>query len=107
MYVSDDRKSSLQTPFSKKEKTREYYMKKVLSAIILVASTIIALIGLFMIINGSLEMHPTVEQIEKVHITGWFIMLIGVFTDFLVSVCLVLSKQNKKYKQLGLTCVSK
>lgn len=34
-----------------------------------------------MLINGSLEMFPTEEQIEKVHISGVFLAIAGVVLE--------------------------
>lgn len=59
-------------------------MKKMVLKIVFVIVTIVALCGLYLIINGSLEMFPTEEQIEKTRITGWIIMLMGVFIDGII-----------------------
>lgn len=48
-----------------------------------------------MIINGSLEMTPTVEQIEKVHITGWVLLVIGVLIDIL-TIVMWINKEKRK-----------
>lgn len=58
-------------------------------------ATLVALVGLFMIINGSLEMTPTVEQIEKVHITGWVLLVIGVLIDIL-TIVMWINKEKRK-----------
>ena len=56
-------------------------MKKIVCIAIVIVASLVALVGLFMIINGSLEMMPTAEQIEKVHIAGWGLLVIGGLID--------------------------
>lgn len=36
--------------------------------------------------NGSLEQMPTAEQIEKAHITGWVLLVIGILADIFAAV---------------------
>ena len=59
-------------------------MKKMVLKIVFVIVTIVALCGLYLIINGSLEMFPTEEQIEKTRITGWRMLSAGVFIDGII-----------------------
>ncbi len=59
-------------------------MKKMVLIIDFVIVTIVALCGLYLIINGSLEMFPTEEQIEKTRITGWIMLSAGVFIDGII-----------------------
>ena len=59
-------------------------MKKMVLKIVFVIVTIVALCGLYFIINGSLEMFPTEEQIEKTRITGWIMLSAGVFIDGII-----------------------
>ena len=49
----------------------------ILLCIFAVFSAIVFLFGLSMLINGSLEMFPTEEQMEKVRIIGWVLVVIG------------------------------
>lgn len=60
---------------------RRIEMKKIVCIAIVIVASLVALVGLFMIINGSLEMMPTAEQIEKVHIAGWGLLVIGSLID--------------------------
>ena len=60
-------------------------MKKTILWIIFVIAFFVAMCGLFMIINGSLEMMPYEEQIEKAQIAGWMLLCIGVIIDFLAA----------------------
>lgn len=60
---------------------RRIEMKKIVCIAIVIVASLVALVGLFMIINGSLEMMPTAEQIEKVHIAGWGLLVIGGLID--------------------------
>lgn len=52
-------------------------MKKAVAIISIVIAVMVLICGFFMIINGSLEMYPTPEQIEKVHIAGWSMTIMG------------------------------
>ncbi|SFU49005.1 hypothetical protein [Butyrivibrio sp. INlla21] len=45
---------------------------------------LIIIIGVFMLINGSLEMYPTSEQIEKSRITGLLFIIVGMIAAFLL-----------------------
>lgn len=54
---------------------RRIEMKKIVCIVIVIVASLVALVGLFMIINGSLEMMPTAEQIEKAHIAGWVLLV--------------------------------
>ena len=79
-----------------------YFMKiikvtlTILFCIFSVFSALVLLFGLSMLINGSLEMFPTEEQIEKVRISGWLLVVIGTVLEA-VSVT-VLYKINKRKK---------
>lgn len=50
---------------------------RILRITILVIASMLIITGVFMMINGSLEMYPTCEQQEKVHLTGAVLTLIG------------------------------
>ena len=50
---------------------------RVFRTVILVIALLLFVIGIFMMINGSLEMYPTSEQQEKVHIVGAAFAFIG------------------------------
>ena len=60
-------------------------MKKIVLWLIFVIALFVAMYGLFMIINGSLEMMPSEEQIEKAHIAGWMLFCTGGIIDFLAA----------------------
>ncbi len=68
----------------------------ILFCIFAVFSAIVFLFGLYMLINGSLEMFPTEEQMEKIRIIGWLLAVIGTILEA-VSVT-VLCKINKRNK---------
>ena len=68
----------------------------ILFCIFAVFSAIVLLFGLSMLINGSLEMFPTEEQIEKVHISGCVLVVIStVFEAVSVTVLYKINKRNK------------
>ena len=69
-------------------------MKKILFTIMAVLAGIVLLIGIFMLINGSLEAFPTEEQIEKVRISGWLFTGVGVVLESISAI--LLCKNNKK-----------
>ena len=58
-------------------------MKKFVLWLIFVIAFFVAICGLFMIINGSLEMIPSEEQIEKAQIAGWMLFIVGISVDFI------------------------
>lgn len=60
------------------------YVKMILNIAIALV-TVIALTGVFFYFNGSLEMYPTEEQIEKVKIASAVITLVSLAID----VCLI------------------
>lgn len=62
---------------------------KVVKIGIAILSVILMLVGLFMIVNGSLEDFPTPEQIEKVRIGGITLFSIGACIEsvFLIRIC--------------------
>ena len=67
-----------------------------LFCILAVFSAIVLLFGLSMLINGSLEMFPTEEQIEKVRIIGWMLVIISTVLESLsVTVLYKINKKNK------------
>lgn len=68
----------------------------ILFCILAVFSAIVLLFGLSMLINGSLEMFPTEEQIEKVRISGWMLVIISTVLESLsVTVLYKINKKNK------------
>ena len=50
---------------------------RVFRTVILVIAFLLFVIGIFMMINGSLEMYPTSEQQEKVYIVGAAFAFVG------------------------------
>ena len=56
-------------------------------------AVVAALAGLFLITNGSLEMFPTQEQVEKTRIAGWVLLLAGVLVDGILAVRLKKSRE--------------
>ncbi|MBR6404195.1 MAG: hypothetical protein IKS48_12485 [Eubacterium sp.] len=69
-------------------------MNKIVLWSLFVLATLVSFCGLYMIIIGSLEMFPTEEQIEKIHLAGWIILLVGAFVDIIVLACII-RKNNK------------
>lgn len=64
-------------------------MKKVFLCFIFILTVTVMITGLFMIFNGSMEMFPTDEQMEKVRITGEVLLMTGVVANgFLVAMML-------------------
>ncbi len=61
-------------------------MKRIFRITIVVIALLLIAIGIFMLINGSLEMNPTIEQQEKAHITGIAFALVGMILG--VSTCI-------------------
>ena len=54
----------------------------------------VAIAGLFMILNGSMEMFPTDEQIEKARIAGEILLMIGVIANGII-VAYILKSRDK------------
>ena len=52
--------------------------------VILVIAFILIIIGVLMLINGSLEMYPTSEQQDKVHLTGAAFAFVGVIISIII-----------------------
>ena len=73
-------------------------MKKIVLWLIFVIALFVAMCGLFMIINGSLEMMPSEEQIEKAHIAGWMLFCTGGIIDF---VSILNIGKLKKYSKVS------
>ena len=61
-------------------------MKKHILRIVFAIATVVALLGLYFLINGSLEMVPTQEQMEKARIAGGMLLLLGIIVDGVVLV---------------------
>lgn len=58
-------------------------VKNVIAFVIFGGAIILALLGIFALINGSLEMTPTMEQQEKARIAGALLLLFGLFLAFI------------------------
>lgn len=56
-------------------------MKKILLNIFIYITNFILLISIFYLFNGSMEMYPTIEQLEKVRITFLIVIIICLVTD--------------------------
>ena len=59
---------------------------KVLRIALLLVALIFLLVGIFMLVNGSLEMYPTMEQQGKVHITGVVFIICGIIMSILAGI---------------------
>ena len=71
-------------------------IKVTLIILFCIFSAIVFLFGLSMLINGSLEIFPTEEQMEKVCISGWLLVVIGIVLEVAsVTVLYKISKRNK------------
>ena len=68
-------------------------MKKVILKIGIIITTMIMLLGILYFINGSFEMYPTEEQIEKARIGAVVIIMISCIVD------MVLIRLDSRYKQ--------
>lgn len=71
-------------------------IRKVFLLVILILSLILVLAGLFMMLNGSLEMIPTPEQAEKAVIAGGIQLSAGSFAGIVSAVFLYISEKKKK-----------
>ena len=58
-------------------------VKNIIAFVIFGGAIILALLGIFALINGSLEMTPTMEQQEKARIAGVLLLLFGLFMAFI------------------------
>ena len=56
-------------------------MKKILLNIVIYITNFIILISMFYLFNGSMEMYPTIEQLEKVRITSLIVLIICLVID--------------------------
>ena len=71
-------------------------MKNLILLVLFAMATMVALCGLYLIVNGSLEMLPTEEQIEKkAHIAGWVLLLVGVVGDCVIGMILRILRRNR------------
>lgn len=73
---------------------------RIIKISIAVLSAILMVVGLFMIVNGSLEAFPTPEQIEKARICGTVLVSIGACVEsvILIRIC----KSKKKIRNVKL-----
>lgn len=67
-------------------------MKKIVLNIGIIISTFMIVVGILYFFNGSLEMVPTEEQIEKARICSVMLIVIGVMCD----VSLITLKHREK-----------
>lgn len=65
-------------------------MKKILLNIVIYINNFIILLSIFYLFNGSMEMYPTIEQLEKVRIISLIVVIICLVID------VVLFKIKKK-----------
>ena len=72
-----------------------FAMAKLILRVLFAMATMVALCGLYLIVNGSLEMLPTEEQIEKAHIAGWVLLLVGVVGDCVIGMILRILRRNR------------
>lgn len=61
-----------------------------------ILSVMLIVVGLFMIINGSLEAFPTPEQIEKTRIGGIVLVIIGACVESIILIILYKAKKKDK-----------
>lgn len=66
-------------------------MKKILLNIVICITNFIILLSIFYLFNGSMEMYPTIEQLEKVKITSLVVIIICLVID------VVLFKIKRKF----------
>jgi len=59
-------------------------MKKILLNIVIYITNFIILISMFYLFNGSMEMYPTIEQLEKVRITSLVVIIICLVIDVIL-----------------------
>jgi len=59
-------------------------MKKILLNIIIFITNFIILLSIFYLFNGSMEMYPTIEQLEKVRITSLVVIIICLVIDVIL-----------------------
>ena len=68
----------------------------ILLCIFIVFSAIVWLFGLYMLINGSFEMFPMEEQMEKIRIIGWLLVVISTVLEAVsVTILYKINKRNK------------
>ena len=68
---------------------------KIIEIGITILSAILMMMGLFMIVNGSLEAFPTLEQIEKARIGGIVLVSIGVCVESIILISAFKSKKER------------
>lgn len=68
---------------------------KIIEIGIAILSAILMLVGLFMIVNSSLEAFPTLEQIEKARIGGIVLVSIGVCIESVILIRVFKSKKER------------
>lgn len=56
-------------------------MKKILLNIVIYINNFIILLSIFYLFNGSMEMYPTIEQLEKVRIISLIVVIIFLVID--------------------------
>ena len=56
-------------------------MKKILLNIVIYINNFIILLSIFYLFNGSMEMYPTIEQLEKVRIIALIVVIICLVID--------------------------
>ena len=67
---------------------------KIIKISIAMLSAILMLVGLFMIVNGSLEDFPTPEQIEKARISGIVLVSLGACVESFILIRIYKSKRE-------------
>lgn len=60
-----------------------------------ILSAILIMVGLFMIVNGSLEAFPTPEQIEKVRIGGIVLIVVGACIESVRYISTIKTKKER------------
>lgn len=59
-------------------------MNKISLNIVICITNFIILLSLFYLFNGSMEMYPTIEQLEKVRITSLVVIIICLVIDVIL-----------------------
>ena len=68
----------------------------ILLCIFIIFSAIVWLLGLYMLINGSFEMFPAEEQMEKIRFSGCLLVVISTVLEAVsVTILYRINKRNK------------
>lgn len=82
------------TGFYNNTANRVNIMKKAMLILLTVIAGVVLSVGVFMLINGSLEAFPTSEQTEKARICGMCIAVVGALTEAVAVIALCKMKRK-------------